>query len=169
VDVRGPAVDVDVSAPPASSRAWDRPRTEVDGRVLDDEEATNFSMALMLAGYLTTTVQPANVVRTLDEHPEQWAAVREDPGLIRAHVEPDRFDPRRGIGGAAQLALGHGIHFCLGAPLARLETRVVLEEIPGRWDRLVVERDPDDPTDGLLPYAHLVVGTRHLPVPTATG
>jgi erythromycin 12 hydroxylase len=192
--------------------------TEVEGRVLDDEEATNFSIALMLAGHLTTTVQLANVVRTLDEHPEHWAAMRADPGLIpgvveevlrfrtpfswiqrvtttavelggvtipagvmvtpwllsanrdpRAHVDPDRFDPRRGIGGAGQLALGHGIHFCLGAPLARLETRVVLEELLRRWDRLVVDPDPDDPTgSSLLPYRYLVVGTRRLPVHTGT-
>jgi cytochrome P450 len=37
---------------------------------------------------------------------------------------PDEFDVRRQPN--RHLTLGHGIHFCLGAPLARMETRVAL-------------------------------------------
>lgn len=40
---------------------------------------------------------------------------------------PDQFDMDRKQ--KASLAFGHGIHFCLGATLARLETRIVLEEL----------------------------------------
>lgn len=47
--------------------------------------------------------------------------------------EPDRLDLSRDTAG--HLALGHGIHYCLGAPLARLETGValgaLLERFPG--------------------------------------
>jgi cytochrome P450 len=39
----------------------------------------------------------------------------------------DRFDVRRNPAG--HVAFGHGIHHCLGAPLARLEARVALEEL----------------------------------------
>jgi cytochrome P450 len=44
-----------------------------------------------------------------------------DPCLYR---DADKFQPLREI--APHLALGHGIHYCLGAPLARLEMRTVL-------------------------------------------
>ncbi|MDX3584203.1 cytochrome P450 family protein [Streptomyces europaeiscabiei] len=47
--------------------------------------------------------------------------------------KPDRLDVRRTEGG--HLALGHGIHYCLGAPLARLETAIaigtLLRRLPG--------------------------------------
>jgi cytochrome P450 len=42
-------------------------------------------------------------------------------------TEPDRFDSTRD--NAGQLAFGHGPHFCLGAALARLETRVGIEAL----------------------------------------
>ncbi|MGW0822550.1 cytochrome P450 family protein [Streptomyces sp. NPDC002845] len=61
------------------------------------------------------------------------------PSLAAAHRDPHRFtDPDRldiGRDATGHLALGHGIHYCLGAPLARLETEValvaLLERLPG--------------------------------------
>ena len=47
-----------------------------------------------------------------------------------AFPDPTRFDPDRRD--ARHLALGGGIHYCLGAPLARLEGRVVVAELARR-------------------------------------
>jgi cytochrome P450 len=55
----------------------------------------------------------------------------------RRFVEPDRFDIHRQIG--SHLAFGHGIHFCLGASLTRLEGRVVLEEVLKRFPEWEVD------------------------------
>jgi cytochrome P450 len=50
----------------------------------------------------------------------------------RRYPDGDRFDVTRDAQG--HLAFGHGIHFCLGAPLARLEGRIALEGLLARFD-----------------------------------
>jgi cytochrome P450 len=49
----------------------------------------------------------------------------------RRHPDPDRFDVRRDNG--QHLTFGYGLHFCLGAALARLEGRVALDEVLKRF------------------------------------
>src|ERR1700754_3523400 len=57
-------------------------------------------------------------------------AANRDPELLS---EPDKLDITRGAMG--HLAFGHGIHHCLGAPLARMEMRIafpaLLQRFPG--------------------------------------
>ena len=48
----------------------------------------------------------------------------------RVFPDADRFDVRRDT--SDMLSFGHGLHFCLGAALARLESRVALEEVQTR-------------------------------------
>jgi cytochrome P450 len=53
--------------------------------------------------------------------------------------DPDRFDIHRDIG--QHLTFGYGIHFCLGAALARMEGRVTLDEVLKRFPRWEVDWD----------------------------
>jgi cytochrome P450 len=51
--------------------------------------------------------------------------------------EPDRFDVHRNSTG--HLAFGHGIHFCIGAPLARLEAKIALDILLERYHDIAVD------------------------------
>ncbi|MEU3921516.1 cytochrome P450 [Streptomyces sp. NPDC029004] len=62
------------------------------------------------------------------------AAAHRDPHRF---TEPDRLDIGRDATG--HLALGHGIHYCLGAPLARLETEIALSALLERFPRLELD------------------------------
>jgi cytochrome P450 len=55
-----------------------------------------------------------------------------DPAFF---ADPDRFDIRR-PNAREHLSFGYGVHNCLGAPLARLEARVVVEEVSQRLPTL---------------------------------
>ncbi|WP_206739202.1 cytochrome P450 [Streptomyces sp. L2] len=73
------------------------------------------------------------------------------------YAEPDRFDLRRDTRG--HLAFGHGIHYCLGAPLARLEARTALAALLTRAPDLALDGPPGPWLPGTL-----IRGVRTLPV-----
>ena len=55
----------------------------------------------------------------------------------RAYPDPDRFDVERPL--KLNVGFGHGIHTCLGAALARLESRLAFDEIANRWPSFEVD------------------------------
>jgi cytochrome P450 len=83
------------------------------------------------------------------------AANRDD----RRFPDGDRFDIRRDVG--QHLTFGYGIHFCLGAALARLEGRVALDEVLQRFPTWEVDRD-----NARLSPTSTVRGWETLPVVT---
>ncbi|MCB1693068.1 MAG: cytochrome P450 [Pseudomonadales bacterium] len=82
-----------------------------------------------------------------------FAAANRDPENFE---DPDTFSLDRDL--KRHLAFGHGIHFCLGAPLARVEGRVVLDALLDRFSGVSragpLERLP----------SHLLRGFHHLPL-----
>ncbi|ANH94916.1 cytochrome [Streptomyces sp. SAT1] len=80
----------------------------------------------------------------------------------RRFPEPDRFDISRDARG--HVAFGHGIHHCLGAPLARLEARIAFRALLDRCPGLALDIHPAAVTwrEGML-----IRGPRSLPVRVA--
>lgn len=84
------------------------------------------------------------------------AANRDD----RAFANPGVFDPNREHN--PHLAFGRGIHFCVGAPLARLEGKLALDIMLDRFPDMAT--NPEDPPEFLA--APTLTGVRRLPVIT---
>ncbi len=147
-----------------------------EGDELSDGELTATCVNLVGAGYETTASLIANAMHTFLTHPDQWALLGGDLGLLEGAVEevarydpsgqivarsaledvdvggvripagsmvsavvgaanrdparfadPDRFDIARQDN--RHLTFGKGIHFCIGAQLARIETQAALAAV----------------------------------------
>jgi cytochrome P450 len=138
---------------------------EQEGDKLTADEVFATTELLLIAGNETTTNLIGNGLLALLRRPEQLQALREDCGLMAEAVEDMDFqgtEIKKGmqamlfLGGAnhdpaqferpdeldvsrkdvRHLAFGHGIHFCLGAPLARLEAPIALNAMIQRFPSL---------------------------------
>lgn len=75
----------------------------------------------------------------------------------RRFAHPDRFDIRRDPN--KHLAFGRGGHFCIGAPLARLEGALALDALLDTFSELTVDHDVD-----IAYHPRGMYGARNLPV-----
>ncbi|WP_111554701.1 cytochrome P450 [Kitasatospora sp. SolWspMP-SS2h] len=95
--------------------------------------------------------------------------VHRGEAILASYAAAGRHPARHGDGGAEfdvtrqakdHLAFGHGPHFCLGAPLARLEARTALRALFERFPRLALAPDTAlEPVESLISNGH-----RTLPV-----
>ncbi|GAA3714881.1 cytochrome P450 [Nonomuraea antimicrobica] len=121
------------------------------------EESLRFFTPFAALGRSTTReVEIGGATIPADQMLLLWAAVaNRDP---RQFPDPDVFDPGRDPN--PHLAFGRGIHFCLGAPLARLEGRVAMEILLDRLPSL--RTDPGDPA--VFMPTPTMTGVRRLPL-----
>jgi cytochrome P450 len=176
---------------------------------LTDDELVGVASLLLLAGHETTSNMLGLGTLALLRHPDQLAAVRDEPDAIGPAVEellrwlsivhtsipritttdvevagvpipagqlvfaslpagnrdpefvdtPEAFDIRRGAPG--HLAFGHGVHHCLGAPLARMEMRIAWPALFRRFPDLALAEDFDHVA---FREFHFIYGLRSLQV-----
>jgi cytochrome P450 len=175
-------------------------------RRLTPQECTEFAILLVSAGTETVARLLGWAGLILGDHPEQLAALAQDPSLIpnaieellryespspvqgrwltqevelhgqriptnskvllltgsagrdeRMYPEPDQFDIRRNF--RLHVAFGYGIHFCLGAALARMEGKIALEETFKRYKGWTVDKRRSVPL-----HTSTVRGYQQLPI-----
>jgi cytochrome P450 len=179
------------------------------GHELTDDELIGIASLLLLAGHETTSNMLGLGTLALLRHPDQLAAVRDNPDAIGPAVEellrwlsivhtaipritttdveiagmpipagrlvfvslpsgnrdpefidsPEVLDIRRGAPG--HLAFGHGVHHCLGAPLARMEMRIAFPALLRCFPTLALAEDFTD-----VPFRsfHFIYGLKSLEV-----
>ncbi|MFD9889689.1 cytochrome P450 [Amycolatopsis sp. NPDC059027] len=140
---------------------------EIDARVREDrslvpgvfEETLRYLAPGAMAARVTTRdVEIGELQLGPNRLVMNWiGACNRDP---RQFDDPHTFNPARDPN--PHLAFSRGIHFCLGAPLARIEGRIVLNELLDRYKQLRV--DPSEPPTFLpLPF---VIGVTKLTLST---
>ena len=76
------------------------------------------------------------------------ASANRDPEQF---TDPERFDITRSQEANRHIAFGHGIHFCIGAALSRLETSIALSTLLSRFPNLRLVKRPEYSENMLRP------------------
>ncbi len=85
-----------------------------------------------------------------------FGSAQRDP---RRFDDPDSFDVARGD--SAHIGFGGGIHFCIGAPLARLELATSIAGLVRRFPDLSLAEEPEyHPTFVIRGLTQLALATR---------
>ena len=117
-------------------------------------------LSIVPAGILrTTTTEVTLAGRTLPAGAlvaASLVAANRDAALVE---DPNRLDITRGALG--HLAFGHGVHHCLGAPLARLEMTIAFPALLRRFPQLALAVPFEEV--GFRPH-HFIFGLQSLPV-----
>jgi len=150
-----------------------------EGDHLSNDELLSMILLLIVAGYETTVNLIGNGMLALLENPEQQQLLKHNPQLIKSAIEemlrynspvaanhdpaifenPEKFDITRDPN--PHLAFGQGIHYCVGAPLARMEGALAINMLLSRYPNIAINADPStlEWTDTLGMH-----GLRSLPV-----
>jgi cytochrome P450 len=137
------------------------------GELVDDRSLIPNAIEELLRYEAPSPVQSRYVAHDIDVHgqtvPEASVMVLLNGSANRDErhfPDADRFDIHREIG--HHLSFGYGLHFCLGAALARLEGRVALDEVLKRFPEWEVDWD-----NAKMARTSTVRGWESLPVRTA--
>lgn len=104
-------------------------------------------LSIVHATARTTTTEVEIAGHTIPEGSPiltSFPAANRDPACID---DPDRLDITRGTTG--HVAFGHGVHHCLGAPLARMELRIALPALLRRFPALALAGSYDEVAFGM--------------------
>lgn len=126
------------------------------------EEVLRYDPPVQLAGRfaLTATAVAGGTVAAGSFVLLLLGAANRDPGLC---ADPDQFSVQRDL--RRHLAFGHGVHFCLGAPLARLEAAIALRQLLPLLPRLRIAGEPEwKPNTVLRGLDHLWLEQAPVPV-----
>jgi len=83
------------------------------------------------------------------------ASANRDPDVF---PEPDRFNIQRSVLENKHVAFGYGLHFCLGAPLARMEAPIAIRALLEKFPKLHLNGKPHWKTNMMVRFLE------HLPV-----
>ncbi|APU16086.1 MULTISPECIES: cytochrome P450 family protein [Actinoalloteichus] len=122
--------------------------------VIEEALRWNAPIASLPLRYAVEDLEIAGVtIRKGDAILAFFAGAGRDP----AHYgeDADRFDATRAV--KDHLSFGHGVHYCLGAPLARLEARIALPALFDRFPDIALAGRPDElrPVRSFVSNGHL--------------